>query len=86
MVDFIHDGAPVHNQNDNALSSDELRSVVHEAGSMIPEHHQQMLLSILDLEKVTVDEIMVPRNEIAAIDINQDWDIILKQLKHQVYN
>lgn len=78
-------GISVHNQNDNALSSDELRSVVHEAGSMIPEHHQQMLLSILELEKVTVDEIMVPRNEIAAIDINQDWDTIVKQLKHRTH-
>lgn len=78
-------GISVHNQIDNALSSDELRSVVHEAGSMIPEHHQQMLLSILELEKVTVDEIMVPRNEIAAIDINQDWETILKQLKHRTH-
>ncbi|MEL0660530.1 CNNM domain-containing protein [Psychromonas arctica] len=78
-------GISLHNQNDNALSSDELRSVVHEAGSMIPEHHQQMLLSILELEKVTVDEIMVPRNEIAAIDINQDWETILKQLRHRTH-
>jgi len=78
-------GVSVHNHKDNALSSDELRSVVHEAGSMIPEHHQQMLLSILELEKVTVDEIMVPRNEIAAIDINQDWETIIKQLKHRTH-
>ncbi|WP_019616165.1 HlyC/CorC family transporter [Psychromonas ossibalaenae] len=78
-------GISVTPQNDNALSSDELRSVVHEAGSMIPAHHQQMLLSILELEKVTVDEIMIPRNEIAAIDINQDWDTILKQLKHRTH-
>ena len=78
-------GVSVHNHKDNALSSDELRSVVHEAGSMIPEHHQQMLLSILELEKVTVDEIMVPRNEIAAIDINQEWETIIKQLKHRTH-
>ena len=78
-------GINVTPQNDNALSSDELRSVVHEAGSMIPAHHQQMLLSILELEQVTVDEIMVPRNEIAAIDINQDWDTILKLLKYHIH-
>jgi Mg2+/Co2+ transporter CorB len=76
-------GISIKNQKDDALSSDELRSVVTEAGAMIPEHHQQMLLSILDLEQVTVDEIMVPRNEIAAIDINQDWETILKQLTHR---
>ncbi len=78
-------GVNVNHQNNNALSSDELRSVVHEAGSMIPAHHQQMLLSILELEKVTVDEIMIPRNEIAAIDINQDWETILKQLRHRTH-
>ena len=78
-------GISITQQNDNALSSDELRSVVDEAGTMIPAHHQQMLLSILELEQVTVDEIMVPRNEIAAIDINDDWESILKQLQHRTH-
>lgn len=62
------------------LSSDELRTVVHEAGKMIPQRHQQMLLSILDLEKVTVEDIMIPRNEIIAINIKDDWENIFKQL------
>ena len=62
------------------LSSEELRVVVSEAGSMIPQRHQEMLLSILDLEKVTVDDIMVPRNEIAGIDLADDWDEIAQQL------
>lgn len=78
-------GINVTHQSENALSSDELRSVVHEAGGMLPAHHQQMLLSILELEKVTVDEIMIPRNEIAAIDINQEWETILKKLKHRTH-
>lgn len=62
------------------LSSDELRTVVHEAGSMIPQRHQEMLLSILDLEKATVEDIMIPRNEIAGIDLEDDWDKIMQQL------
>ncbi len=62
------------------LSSDELRTVVHEAGTMIPQRHQQMLLSILDLEKVTVEDIMVPRNEIVGIDLEDDWADIVKQI------
>ncbi|MCJ8350193.1 CNNM domain-containing protein [Moritella sp.] len=71
------------NHNDNgALSSEEFRTVVHEAGAMIPQRHQDMLISILDLEKVTVDDIMVPRNEIIAIDINDDWEILLRQLRN----
>jgi len=57
----------------HSLSSEELRTVVAEAGAMIPQRHQKMLLSILDLEKVTVEDIMVPRNEIICIDISEPW-------------
>ena len=63
-----------------ALSSEELRIVVTEAGAMIPRRHQMMLTNILDLEKVTVDDIMIPRNELVGIDMNDDWDDILKQI------
>ena len=73
------------NANDKTidqLSSDELRTVVIETAGLIPEKHQQMLTSILDLEKVTVEDIMVPRNEIAGIDINDDWKGIQRQLKN----
>jgi len=65
---------------DVTLSSDELRTVVNEAGVLIPRRHQEMLVSILDLEKVSVEDIMVPRSEIYAIDINDDWKTILRQL------
>jgi Mg2+/Co2+ transporter CorB len=62
------------------LSTEELRAVVAEAGPMIPARHRQMLLSILDLGQVTVNDIMIPRQEIAGIDIAQNWDDILEQL------
>ncbi|MCV6022912.1 magnesium/cobalt efflux protein, partial [Escherichia coli] len=64
------------------LSSEELRTVVNEAGGLIPRRHQDMLVSILDLEHVTVNDIMVPRNEITGIDINDDWKSIVRQLTH----
>ncbi len=64
------------------LSSEELRTVVNEAGALIPRQHQEMLVSILDLENVTVEDVMVPRNEIVGININDDDEIILKQLIH----
>lgn len=67
---------------DKTLSREELRTVVFEAGAMIPKKHQDMLVSILDLEKVTAEDIMVPRNDIVAIDINDDWKDIQKQLIH----
>jgi len=63
-----------------ALSAEELRTVVLEAGSRIPAQYQSMLLGILDLEKVSVDDIMVPRSYIEAIDLDEDWDDIVDQL------
>jgi Mg2+/Co2+ transporter CorB len=68
-------------QASSALSSEELRTVVAEAGAMIPHRHQQMLVSILDLEKATVEDIMVPRTEIVGIDVDDDWDKVLEHLR-----
>lgn len=62
------------------LSREELRTVVNEAGALIPRRHQRMLLSILDLEYVTVDDIMIPRNDVTGIDIDNDIDEILRQI------
>ncbi|HCD15196.1 MULTISPECIES: HlyC/CorC family transporter [Shewanella] len=67
-------------RTDDALSQEELRTVVHEAGALIPRRHQEMLLSILDLEKVTVEDIMVPRSELYAINVNDDFKSINKQV------
>jgi Mg2+/Co2+ transporter CorB len=67
--------------NRTSLSSEELRTVVAEASTVIPHRHQRMLMSILDLEKITVDDIMVPRQEIYGIDLTDDWDDIVEQLR-----
>jgi Mg2+/Co2+ transporter CorB len=64
-----------------AMSAEELRAVVAEAGPMIPTRHRQMLLSILDLEHITVNDIMVPRQEIASINVDDSWEDILDQLR-----
>jgi len=69
-----------HATSSDKLSSEELRIVVNEAATMIPKGHQKMLLSILDLEKVTIDDIMVPRNELTGIDLDDNWSDIIKQL------
>jgi Mg2+/Co2+ transporter CorB len=69
----------------NALTTEELRTVVTEAGAMIPKRHQSMLLNLMDLEKVTVEDIMVPRNEIVGIDIEDDWDFSRKLLMESQY-
>ncbi|MDX1655051.1 MAG: HlyC/CorC family transporter [Candidatus Competibacteraceae bacterium] len=72
--------------SEQPLSPEELRTVVMEAGgTLIPKRHRNMLLSILDLEAVTVEDIMVPRNEIEGIDLEDDWEEIVEQLNRSQY-
>ena len=62
------------------LTPDELRTIVDESSGRVPRHRQGMLLNILDLEKVTVNDILVPKNEIIGLDIEDDIDEILSQI------
>ncbi|MDP8189458.1 HlyC/CorC family transporter [Pasteurella skyensis] len=71
----------IKHKDRSGLSAEELRSVVLEAGKFISTEHQDMLVSILDLEKATVDDVMVPRNDIDGINIDDDWKSIMRQLK-----
>ena len=72
---------PGKNQ-DNELSADELRAVVVESEQFMPRVHSDMLLGILDLEQVSAEDIMIPRNEITGIDLNDDWNDIVHQITH----
>ena len=65
---------------DDTLSHEELRTVVFE-GSQIAAHPQNMMLGVLDLDKVSVEDIMVPRTEIFGIDIEDDLDEIMSQIR-----
>ncbi len=71
--------------NEDALSQEELRTIVTESGSLIPSRHQRMLVNILDLEQVTVNDIMVPRNEVYGIDIDDDDETILNRLQESTH-
>jgi Mg2+/Co2+ transporter CorB len=62
------------------ISTEELRALVLEAGVLMPETHQDMLLAILELERITVDDVMVPRRDIEGIDLTADWEAIVSQL------
>lgn len=73
-------GISSEQREQHSLSSEELRTVVNESGAMLKSQDQDMLVGILDLEKVTVEDIMIPRNELVGIDINEDWKRIQKQL------
>ena len=74
----------VHPDKDknNELSADELRAVVVESEQFMPRVHSDMLLGILDLEQVSAEDIMIPRNEITGIDLNDDWNDIVHQITH----
>lgn len=63
------------------LSVEELRTVVREAGLGITRSRQNMLLGILDLEKMTVNDIMIPRNEAIGIDLEDSLSSINSQLR-----
>lgn len=75
-------GITLNDHGDHHLSREELRTVVLEAGHLIPQRHRRMLLNILELENVTVDDIMVPRNEVAAVDLDDPINEIIEQLSH----
>jgi Mg2+/Co2+ transporter CorB len=68
-----------------ALTREELRTVVHEAGGRISSRYRQMLLSILDLEKVSVDDVMVPHNEIVGIDLDENTESIEHIINESVH-
>ncbi len=74
-------GVSAEHPTQQILTPEELRIVVTEAGAMIPSSHRQMLLSILDLGKASVEEIMIPRQEVEAIDLDEPMDEIIRQLR-----
>jgi len=59
----------IEGSNQHHLSTEELRTLVNEAGAMLPQHNQSMLLGILELESVRVQDVMIPRNEVIGIDL-----------------
>ena len=68
--------------NENSLGKEELRSVVSEASALLPERYQNMLIGILDLESATVEDVMVPRNEIVGVDLDGPLEQIVNQIKN----
>lgn len=75
-------GIKLKQTEQHGFSREELRTIVRETSGRIPSKHRNMLLSILDLEKVLVDDIMIPSNEVVGLDLTNDWDAILAQLSN----
>src|SRR4051812_29447734 len=68
------------NSGQNKMTPDELRTLVLEAGNYIPKKHQSILLNLFDLESITVDDVMTPRNQIEAIDIDSPPELLRQQI------
>lgn len=93
LVNFISNGIVIllgikHDTKSHLadhLRPEELRTVVDEAGDLIPDQHQGMLLNVLDLEKATVEDIMIPRNEVIGIDLEDDICDILQLIRTTDY-
>ena len=79
-------GVDPENIEGHSLNREEFRSLVCESDSLIPNNHQEMLLSILDLESTTVEDIMIPRMDISGIDLTDDWSRIEEQLTHSPFS
>ncbi|MEO8445589.1 MAG: transporter associated domain-containing protein, partial [Gammaproteobacteria bacterium] len=62
------------------LTLDELRTIVTDAGALLPRRRQRMLMSVLELEDMIVDEIMIPDNELIGIDLDDDWPAIFETI------
>ena len=74
-------GIKTDNAVEEALSNEELKSIVQSGGDDAENSEQQdMLLGVLELEDVSVSEAMVPRNELEGVDLNDDWDDIMQQI------
>ena len=68
------------NINNDILNSEELRMAVVDSKPMLSKNYRKMLLNIIDLEKVKVEDIMIPHHELVSVDINNE-DEIFEQLK-----
>ena len=67
-------------QSKYKMSMEELRMLVLESEQFLPRKHQKMLLNLVDIERIAVNDVMVPRNQIEALDLNAEPGILREQL------
>ena len=67
-------------QSKQSVNLEEVRMMVLEAEQFLPHRHQKMLLNLVDLERIVVDDVMIPRNQIEALNINADYHLLKQQL------
>ena len=70
--------------NDN-LNTEELRTLLDESGDLIPKQYRKMLSSVLGMEELVVEDIMIPTSEIIGIDISKNYERATKTIESTDY-
>ncbi len=78
-------GINIKTEQNTALNKDEIKTVLHDSKKRISNNHHKMLLGILELDQMTVEDVMVPRNEIYGIDIEDEWDDIVQAIVNSAH-
>lgn len=73
-------GIQIKTKQNIALNKDEIKTVLDDSKNLISSSYHKMLLGILDLDQMTVEDVMVPRNEIYGIDIEDEWEVIVQAI------
>ncbi|MCC5794427.1 MAG: HlyC/CorC family transporter [Chromatiales bacterium] len=74
-------GVRARPDDESQLTIDELRTLVNEAGALLPRRRQRMLLGILELEDIMVDDVMIPHTEVTGIDLDQPWPAVMSAIR-----
>ena len=75
-------GIKPENTNEELLTKDEIKLIVKESSKRIPKSHEDMIVNMLDLEKVKIEDAMIPRNILVAVDIDDD----IKKISSEILN
>ncbi|NNM50596.1 MAG: HlyC/CorC family transporter [Pseudomonadales bacterium] len=81
LASFVFRFNVLNSSHQEELNSEELRSLVHDSGHVLPNQRRGMLLGVLDLETICVDDIMIPRQDVVGINIEDDVESIVLQLR-----
>jgi Mg2+/Co2+ transporter CorB len=74
-----------HNSKHDDLSTEELKTIVTESSDSLADKNPEMLVNILELENVSVEDIMIPKHEVVGLDLKNPWETIVNQLKNCEY-
>ena len=72
-------GIDLDNANKDELKPEELRTLLQTSG--VPKRQEEMLMGIFDMDNLSVNDVMIPKNEIIGIDLNDEIEDIVKQLQ-----